>query len=170
VGGGIADEGHTRIACRRFSTDEVVILDLNDESHVTVQPPEGSRWGVRLGVFSPDGDWLAVDLDYSPPKTEAESMAAIRSIASGENVTYEPRQQRLGVIRCADGALTLADRAHDNFANIIWSRDSNWIIFSTPFAPHGLWLTRPDEATLEWISFGRRHAPSLLCDASDLIS
>jgi hypothetical protein len=70
----------------------------------------------------------------------------------------------------AYGERRLADRVHDNFANIVWSRDSDWIIFTTPFAPRGIWLTRPDEPTLEWISFGRKHATSLLCDASDLIS
>jgi hypothetical protein len=168
--GGRANEQHTRIICWRFSTDEAVILDLSNESQVTVRPPEGSRWGSGIGIFSPDGQWLAVDLDYSAPKTQAESMATIHAIASGANVAYEPQPRRLGVIRCADGTLTLADRVHDNFANIVWSRDSKWIIFTTPFAPRGLWLTRPDELTLEWISFGRKHAPSLLCDASDLIS
>ena len=72
-------------------------------------------------------------------------------------------------MRCSDGALTIADVAYDNFANIAWSLDSEWIVLTTPFAPHGLWLTRRDAAALEWLSFGRRHAPSVLCDVSDLV-
>jgi hypothetical protein len=167
VGGGAANEGHTRMACGRPSTGELIILDLNNGSHVTVPRPEGCQWSV--GVFSPDGRWLAVDLDYSRPRTKEESMATIRAIASGEGVRYEPVPHRLGIICCADGALTIADGVHDNFANIVWSLDSEWIIFSTPFAPRGLWLTRPREPKLEWISFGRKNAPSLLCDATDLI-
>jgi hypothetical protein len=170
VGAWVSDEGHTRIACQRLSTDELIIFDLTNGSHVTVPRPEGCRWRpLRFGVFSPDGRWFAVDLDYSPPIAQEESLATIRAIATGRLPTYEPYPHRLAIIRLADGVLTLADTVHDNFANIVWSLDSEWIVFNTPFAPRGLWLTRPDDPTLEWISFGRRHAPSLLCDASDLL-
>jgi hypothetical protein len=169
IGGGVCDEGHTRMVCRRLSTDELIILDLNNGSHVTVARPEGCRWAVRVGVFSPDGALLAVDLDYSPEIAQEEALARIRQVALGQG-KYELQPHRLGIIRCADGALTIADGVYDNYASIVWSLDSGWIVFATPFAPRGLWLTRPDEPKLEWISFGRRHAPSLLCDASDLIS
>lgn len=170
VGPSAADEANRRLACLRFASDELVILDLADGSHVAVPKPEGAHWAVRLGVFSPDGNWLAVDLDYSPEISQEESLARIRQIALGQGGGYEPQPHRLGIIRCADGAMTIADGVYDNFANLTWSLDSEWIVFTTPFAPRGLWLTRPDEPTLEWISFGRKHAPSLLCDASDLLS
>lgn len=171
VGACASDENHTRVACLRLSTDELILFDLTNGSQVTVPRPEGCRWAAwRLGVFSPDGRWLAVDLDYSHQTPPDESLATIRAVASGQFPKYVPQPHRLGIIRLADGALTLADIVHDNFANIVWSLDSEWIVFNTPFAPHGLWLTHPDDAELKWISFGRRHAPSLLCDASDLIS
>lgn len=101
-----------------------------------------------------------------PPKKRS---SRLRQVALGQG-KYELQPHRLGIIRSADGALTIADGVYDNFANIVWSLDSEWIVLSTPFAPRGLWLTRPGEPKLEWISFGRRHAPSLLCDATDLIS
>jgi hypothetical protein len=136
---------------------------------VTVQKPEGSRWSVRLGVFSPDATWLAVDLDYSPAVAPEEALARIAEIALGRGGDYELQPHRLGIIRCADGAMTIASGVYDNFATIVWTRDGEWIVLTTPFAPRGLWLTRPADPNLEWISFGRRHAPSLLCDATDLV-
>jgi hypothetical protein len=165
---GVADEGQRQLVCLRISTDELVILDLHNGSHVTVPAPEVGRWTVQVGAFSPDAAWLAVDLDYTPETTQDEALAQIRQVALGQG-EYEAQPHRLGIIRCTDGALIIADGVYDNFANIVWSLDSEWIVFTTPFAPRGLWLTSPHEPQLEWISSGRRHMPSLLCDASDLV-
>ena len=170
IGPSTADGANRRLACLRYATDELVVLDLGDRSHLTVPQPEEARWALRPGVFSPDGKWLAADLDYSPERTEEEALATLTQIALGDAPPYEPEPHQLGIIRCSDGTMTIADGVYDNFAKIAWSLDSEWIVFSTPFAPRGLWLTRPDAPKLEWISFGRRHAPSLLCDASDLLS
>jgi hypothetical protein len=108
-GGGVSDERHTRMACRRPTSDELLIFDLYDGSHLTVPRPEGCRWAVQLGVFSPDGAWLAVDLDYSPRATQ-EGFARIAQIARGEG-SYEPQPHRLGIIHCANGTLTIAEGA-----------------------------------------------------------
>jgi|GEM_PF-4794006 len=162
----VTDNGRARVLGWRLSTGVLLIIDPTDGSHVTVPGSGGGRW--RDGVFSPDGNWLALDLDCSPVTTLEEARVQFRDVVQG-GATYEPKPHRLGLVRCADGALMIADGVYDNFANLVWSLDSKWIAFNTPFAPRGLWLTRPETAKLEWISFGRRHAPSLLCDASDLV-
>jgi hypothetical protein len=71
-------------------------------------------------------------------------------------------------VRCADGALTIAEQEFDNFANLVWSLDSEWIVFSTPFAPRQLWTAHPTEANLGRLEFNEK-ALALLCDISDVL-
>jgi hypothetical protein len=147
------------VACLSFSTRELVLVN-DGGATVTVPQPEGWLWdSVGLGVFSPDGAWLAVDLCDASERTQ--TLAWWRE--------YEPKPHSLGIVRCADGAMTIATGVYDNFAKIAWSLDAEWIVLSTPFAPHGLWLTRRADAELTWLSFKDRGAPSLLCDVSDLV-
>lgn len=83
--------------------------------------------------------------------------------------SYEPRPHRLGIIRCDHGSMAITDGEYDNFTYpLVWSLDGEWIVFSAPFQPRGLWLTRAAEPRLERVKFSR-NAPAPLCDVSDLI-
>jgi hypothetical protein len=155
------------VVCLRWETKEFVLYDVDTMSHISVPQPEGGRWPDPdfRAAFSPDGTWLAVDIDYSTehPDEEAHLADLLR-----DDYTYEFQTHRLGIIRCADGAMTIAEGEYDNFANLVWTLDSERVVFSTPFAPQELWIARPATAKLERIDFAQG-APSLLCDVSDLI-
>jgi hypothetical protein len=164
---GPVDTTGTRLAYRSGSDDGFSLLDLKSGDRIPVATPADAQRGRT--AFSPDGRWLAVDLDYSRPKTVEESMATIRAIASGQRVKYEPEPHRLGIVRCSDGEVIVTEGVYDNFPNLVWSRDSSWILLSAPFAPRKLWFARPGDTTLNSITFAK-HVPSLLCDVSDLIA
>jgi hypothetical protein len=152
----------------RHAARELVLYDVERRRQTVLEEPDGGRWPLFNAAFSPDGAWLAVDLDYSIEYSEEELSAQLQEVARGR-ATYEPQTHRLGVVRCSDGAMTVAEGKYDNFANLVWSLDSKWIVFSTPFAPRALWVTTPAEARLARIRF-KQNAPSLLCDISDLAS
>jgi hypothetical protein len=162
------DPTGTTIACWRHHVDQLALFDRRTLKHFPVAKPRGARWRQQGLAFSPDGAWLALDLDYSTERSEAEMLARLAEIAVGRG-RYEPTPHRLGIVRCADGQLTVSSNEYDNFANIIWSLDSQWIVFTTPFEPRGLWVARPAQGEIEWIRF-KRDTPSLLCDISDLVS
>jgi hypothetical protein len=120
----------TTVLCWRHSSEEIVLFDLRQVAQVAVPKAAEARWPFHQFAFSPDGAWLAVDLDCSIERTEEQMFARLREVASGGG-RYEPQAHRLGIIRCADGAMTVAEGEYDNFANLVWSLDSEWIVFST---------------------------------------
>ena len=140
---------------------------IDDTGRATpVDPlPEARPRPSDFGSFSPDWRYLAVDLDVSD---RGRAIPSIVEIAQGL-VRYEPRPHRLAIIDCVNGSVAVAEGAFDNFASqFVWSFDSEWVVFGTPFAPHGVWVCSVHEMRLEWIDFGRRHAPGPLVNVSDL--
>jgi hypothetical protein len=143
-----------------------VIID--GKGHATgVDPlPSGRPGSSDFGSFSPDWRYFAVDLDVSDQDRPIPSM---RDIIQG-SARYEPVPHRLAIIDCLNGSVALADGVFDNFASqFVWSFDSEWVVFSTPFAPHGIWACSMRDLRLDWMSFGRRHAPGPLVNVSDLV-
>jgi hypothetical protein len=161
------DPTGTTVLCWRHARDELVLFDLHRATHTAIPKPSGCRWPLFEAAFSPDGAWLAVDLDYSIEYSDEELSAQLQDVMRGRG-TDESQPHRLGIIHCVDGTMTITEEEYDNFANLVWSLDSEWIIFSTPFAPRALSITRPSEAKLARVEFGRA-APSLLCDISDSV-
>jgi hypothetical protein len=155
------------VVCLGFETGELVLYDVGRATMVSVPKPEGARWPLFPTSFSPDGAWLAVDLDYSPESSDEELDQRLKDVIRGRS-TYEPVEHRLGIIRCADGAMTIADGSYDNFAKLVWSLDSEWVVFNTAFDERCLWVTRPAEPALERLELAES-VPSLLCDVSDLV-
>jgi hypothetical protein len=145
---------------------EWVFID-DQGARTPVDPlPEGQPALSEFGSFSPDWRYFAVDLDVSDRSRVIPSMI---DIAHGL-VRYEPVPHRLVIIDCLNGAIAVAEGVFDDFASeFVWSLDSEWVVFSTPFAPHGIWACSMRDLRLEWISFGRRHAPGPLVNVSDLV-
>ena len=154
------------VVCLRHETSELVLYDVEKTTQVSVPKPEGGRWPLEP-IFSPDGAWLAVDLDYSPEYSDEELDAQLVELMRCSG-THEFQTHRLGIIRCADGALTIAGGEYDNKANLVWTLDGEMVVFSTPVAPRELWVTHPANAKLESVDFVQG-TPSLLSDVSDLL-
>jgi hypothetical protein len=160
------DSTRRYVSTRRRESDELVLFDLQGGSETVVTKREGARWS--RSEFSPDGRWLAIDLDYSRARTREEDDALLRDVITAR-ARYEPQPHRLAIIRCSDGAMTIAEGEYDNFPYpLVWSLDSEWLVFSAPFQPRGLWLTHAESAKLQRVKFGG-NAPCPLCDISDLL-
>jgi hypothetical protein len=158
------DELPPAIAPFRMSNDPFVRFRSTDGDVVQLGLPPRSE-GHEIGE-SPDGRWIAFDVDMSGPRDDP----SFADIAHGRT-TYEPVPHRLGLIDRDRATLTLAEGVFDNFASEpVWSFDSEWLVFAAPFTPHGLWGCRvaEREPKLTWIPFGGR-APVPLVNVSDLI-
>ena len=154
--------GERRLALGR----EWAFIDEKGRSTRVDPLPEGQPRPSEFGSFSPDWRYFAVDLDISDRNRAIPSMI---DIAQGV-VRYEPVAHRLAIIDCVNGSVAVAEGTFGNFASqFVWSFDSEWIVFSTPFAPRGVWACSVRDLKLEWIDFGRRHAPGPLVNVSDLV-
>ena len=77
------------VLCLGHGTGELVLYDVEHATHRTVPKPEGGRWPTFEAVFSPDGAWLAVDLDYSIEDSDEELGEQLEDVIRGR-ATYEP--------------------------------------------------------------------------------
>jgi len=160
------DSGGAHVFCWRPDSEEIVFFGLARRASVSVPQPEGARWELRTAAFSPDATRLAISIDYSSQLTANERSTRFAETVAGHG-SYDPKPRRLGLLSTTSNAITIADGHYDNFAYPIWSIDGEWVVFSAPFQPRGLWVCRAAKARLERVRFSR-DAPVPLCDVSDL--
>src|SRR5581483_535656 len=119
--------------------------ETRKESQI-VKPVEGD-WAFTCGSFSPDGRFFLQDLTEvrGPSRNGAGAIDIAADILQtvGPGGERRPKWSRLAIIDTESGRAALADGRFDDFATApVWSADSEWAAFTTPFDAHRLWTCR----------------------------